>query len=305
MKQQPMAAGSLLNAWFGPLVYLLIASALAALLAYPAFVLSGSTDISFLRTLISRGGQLLLLLGLYPLMHWLGLGWQQFGLRRTFPGQWLTGFALGAIMLGLHVGLLIHLDVRELLWPRLSPLRWTLELGKAAAVGFAVALLEESIFRGALVGVARKLAGPFHAVVISAFYYAGLHFIGTRWSTDPSLIGWDTGFRIAQDGFSHLLQAPPDAFLGLFVAGLFLASLRVLMPGSLGFCMGIHAGWVFIIKLAKSLTQVNPQSPHFHLVGSYDHVVGYLSSAWLGVLLAIILLSFSLKHRRSHAARDP
>lgn len=304
MTVRPLAIRNLPLAWFGPLLYLLTVSSLAALLAYPIFVISGSTDISFFRTLVSRGGQLLLLLGIYPLDLWLGLGWRQFGLRRGFPGQWLTGFALGTLMLGLHVLVLIELDVRELLWPRLSPLRWTVELGKAVAVGFGVALLEESIFRGALVGIVRRLSGPVHAVVISAFYYAGLHFIGTRWSTDLSLVGWDTGFRIALDGFSHLAQAPPDAFLGLFVAGLFLASLRVLIPGSLGLCMGVHAGWVFIIKVAKPLTQINAQSPHFHLVGSYDHVVGYLSSAWLSLLLAIILVTFTLRRRRSHATHN-
>ena len=298
-----MEARKSLIAVFGPLLYLLIAAALAALLAYPVFVLSGSEDISLYRTLVSRGGQALLILGVYPLMKWLGLNWETFGWSRRFPGQWLTGFALGAIMLGLHVLALIGLGVRAFIWPGLAPGEFFTLLGKVLAVGFGVALLEESIFRGALLGVVWHLSGPVRAVLVSSFYFAALHFIGTKWSTELALIGWDTGFRMALDGFSHLSLAPPDAFLGLFVAGLMLASLRVLIPASLGLCMGMHAGWVFIIKLAKALTLLNFQSPYLYLVSSYDFFVGYLSSAWLMLLLLMFLAVFSHLHLRASGSR--
>lgn len=289
MMVSPMEARKSLIAVFGPLLYLLAAAALAALLAYPVFLLSGSQDLSLYRSLVSRGGQVLLIVGVYPLMKWLGLGWGTFGGSRRFSGQWLTGFALGVAMLGLHVLALLGMEVRVWVWPGLAPLELLTLLGKVLAVGFGVALLEESIFRGALLGIVWHLSGPVRAVLVSSCFFAALHFIGTRWSTDLALIGWDTGFRMALDGFSHLPLAPPDAFLGLFVAGLMLGCLRVLIPASLGLCMGVHAGWVFVIKLAKALTLLNPRSPYRYLVSGYDYFVGYLSSAWLMMLLLIFL----------------
>jgi hypothetical protein len=287
-----------LLAVLGPLLYLLLAAALAALAAYPVFVFSGSEDISFFRTLVSRGGQALLLLGIYPLAKRLGLGWADFGWSRRFPRQWLAGFALGASMLALHVLALIALDIRLFYWPKLASMAFFSLLGQALAVGAGIAMLEESIFRGALAGVVWRLSGRLLAVLVSAFFYAALHFIGTKWSTDLALIGWDTGFRMALDGFSHLRQAPLDGFLGLFVAGLMLASVRVLIPGSLGICMGLHAGWVFIIRLAKATTLLNLDSPYIRLVSAYDTFVGYLSAAWLMLLLVLFLAAYFYLHPR-------
>ena len=138
--------------------------------------------------------------------------------------------------------------------------------------------------------VAHRISGPVLAVIVSALFYAALHFIGTRWTTDPDQIGWDTGIRIAIDGFSHLREAAPDNFLGLFMAGLFLGTLRVLKPDRLVLCMGIHAGWVFVIKTAKPLTTLNLQSSRWNWVGNYDYIIGYFSSAWLTLITLVLVL---------------
>jgi membrane protease YdiL (CAAX protease family) len=271
---------------------------LSALLAYPLFRLSGSQDIGFYRSLVSRGGQALILLSVYPLAKWLGLCWSDFGLKRRFLGQWLIGFLLGSAMLGLHMIALVMLDVRIIAWEKFNPHELLPILGKSLAIGFGVALLEESIFRGALLSIIRRLSNPTMAIVVSAFYYAVLHFIGSKWTTDSEFIGWDTGFRIALDGFAHLREVAPDSFLGLFVAGLFLGSLRVVLPMSLGLCMGIHAGWVFIIKSSKSVSYINFDSSLIYLVSHYDLIIGYLSAAWLSVF--VILMWIAVAVYRKH-----
>lgn len=271
---------------------------LSALLAYPLFRLSGSQDIGFYRSLVSRGGQALILLSVYPLAKWLGLCWSDFGLKRRFLGQWLIGFLLGSAMLGLHMIALVMLDVRIIAWEKFNPHELLPILGKSLAIGFGVALLEESIFRGALLSIIRRLSNPTMAIVVSAFYYAVLHFIGSKWTTDSGFIGWDTGFRIALDGFAHLREVAPDSFLGLFVAGLFLGSLRVVLPMSLGLCMGIHAGWVFIIKSSKSISYINFDSSLIYLVSHYDLIIGYLSAAWLSVF--VILMWIAVAVYRKH-----
>ena len=280
---------TLIKACFGPLLYIVAAALLAALVAYPVFVLSGSVDISFLRSLVSRGGQVWLLLGILLLRRSMGVSWASIGFGPRFLPQLGLGLLIGIVMLSLHVLGLVLLGVREVVWPRLDFSDLLPTLGKALATGLGVALLEEIMFRGAMITAIRNVTGPFQAVVISAFYYAALHFIGTKWAIDYSQIGWDTGFRIAMDGFAHLLLAPPDGFLGLLVAGLLLGSIRVMFPQSIGLCIGMHAGWVSVIKTAKPLTYVDPKSPFVYMVSRYDYFVGYLSAAWLGFLLILML----------------
>ena len=74
------------------------------------------------------------------------------------------------------------------------------------------------------------------------------------------------------------------------MAGLFLGTLRVLRSDWLVLCMGIHAGWVFVIKSAKPLTTLNLQSPRWNWVGNYDYIIGYFSSAWLMLVTLVLVL---------------
>ena len=291
-----------LLALLAPLAYLLTAAMLAALLAYPLFLLSGSDDISTFRTLVSRGGQCVLLLGLFPLGRRFGINAQTLGFSRGFIRQWLTGFAVGFLMLGLHVAALVGLGVRDVNWSKWTPGQVGPILGKALLIGLAIGLLEETLFRGALLAAVRRISGPVLAVIVSALFYAALHFIGTRWTTGLDQIGWDTGIRIAIDGFSHLREAAPDNFLGLFMAGLFLGTLRVLRSDWLVLCMGIHAGWVFVIKSAKPLTTLNLQSPRWNWVGNYDYIIGYFSSAWLMLVTLVLVLMMA---RPTYKSRTP
>lgn len=279
-------------ATLGPFVYLIGCAVLSAAVAYPLFTLTGGDDGNGFRSLVSRGGQVFLILGLYVISRGLGFTWATLGFQRAFPRQWAMGFALGVLMLGLHGIGLIALDIRALKGGGLPESGRLLGiLGKALATGVVVALLEEIIFRGVLFGAVRKLSGAAAAVVISAFYYAGLHFLRSRWDGDPAGIGWGTGFRIAADGFAHLASIPLDSFLALFAAGILLGLVRAIIPKSLGICMGLHAGWVFVIKTLKPLTLVIPNAPWSFLVGSYDRIIGYLSAGWIGVLILIMLLA--------------
>ena len=51
--------------------------------------------------------------------------------------------------------------------------------------------------------------------------------------------------------------------------------------------IGIHAGWVLIVRLIKSLTRVNDESGLLMLIGNYDQVIGLISLIWL---LPLVLL---------------
>jgi hypothetical protein len=62
--------------------------------------------------------------------------------------------------------------------------------------------------------------------------------------------------------------------------------------------MGIHAGWVFIIKSSKSVSYLNFDSSLIYLVSHYDLIIGYLSAAWLSVF--VILMWIAVAVYRKH-----
>jgi membrane protease YdiL (CAAX protease family) len=275
-----------------PFAYLLLCASLAALLAYPLYRLAeGAIG---LRPLVSRGGLALLVLGLFPVAKHFGLNLAGIGLEkrgRRLGRQILYGFGGGVLMLTLHTLALIALDVRTVDWPALHDSKRLLTgLIAALATGTIVAAIEETMFRGVLLSVLRKVAGIPAAVVISAFYYSALHFLRSDFKPAPSDIGWDSGFRVMESALEHALALPPDSFLALFLAGVFLACVRELFPGGLGYCVGLHAGWVFVIKYSKTLTNGRPPGHWTFLVGSYDGFTGYLAAAWTGVLILLLLI---------------
>jgi membrane protease YdiL (CAAX protease family) len=287
-----------------PLVYLSAAALLAAAFAYPLYLLSGGGI--GLRSLVSRGALVFLILGGYLLVRKLGLDLAQLGFARGgsgFPRQAIQGFGLGVLMLALHTLALLALDVRVM-----DPDDWksTAEglstLAKALGTGIAIALIEETIFRGLLFTALRRLAGVGTAIVVSAFYYAILHFLKTDWKPKGAEVAWDTGFRLLADAFGHLAVLPFDSLLALFLAGVLLGCVRTAFPLGLGYCVGLHAGWVFVIRSAKALTNGLPDGRHAYLVGGYDGIIGYLAAGWIGVLVLGFMVSFRGKGRRSALA---
>ena len=296
MKNQVSWIKSLIIPWS----YLLGSALLSAGVSYPLYRLFGDGDISFFRSLVSRIGQGFLLLGLIPITQWLALQRTEFGLQKGIFSGIFRGFGLGVLTLSLHSFLLIFFGVRTPQIPDMGLIHLAAASLSAAGAGLGVALLEETLFRGALIAILMRIAGPRTAILVSALDYAALHFIGTYWTTDPALVGWDTGFRIALDGFSHLPAAEPGSFLALFLAGVLLGTVRLYFRGGLAFSIGLHTGWVFVIKLFKPLTQIELTSPWIFLIGTYDRVIGYLSCIWILFILILIYL-FQRRFKASSA----
>lgn len=288
----------ILKGFLFPWIYLMGAAVLSALIAYPLFRGFGHGDISFFRTLVSRGGQVLLLLGLIPMARRLTMKANDFGLIPGIASGVARGFLLGIITLSLHSLLLVYLGVRTIKAVNMDVLGMESVFLSALLSGVGVALLEETLFRGALIGILLRLTGPMSAIVISAVDYAALHFIGSHWTTEPANVGWDTGFRIALDGFSHLPNADPASLLALFVAGLLLGSVRLFFRGGIATSIGLHAGWVFVIKIFKPFTVINFTSKKLWMIGVYDQVIGYGSCIWVLILLIAVLYP-QMKSRRT------
>jgi membrane protease YdiL (CAAX protease family) len=284
-----------------PAAYLLLCALAGALLGYPlVLALHGAAP---LHVVIGRLGQGLLFVGAWPLMRRLGMRFAEFGLGadwRRFLRQAGIGFGLGVAMLGLHALGLVLLDIRVINPERIASAQAILKSARNALLtGLAVAVVEEILFRGFLLGALAKAAPKAAAAAICSFYFAALHFLKPAFRPEFTDLHWYTGLQVTLDAFLRLPERiQPDAFLALFAAGLLLAAIRLMRPGNLGYCIGMHAGWVFVIKLARSLTWGNPNENLILLVSGYDGVIGYLSAGWTALLLAGL---WTWGHRRPQA----
>jgi uncharacterized protein len=285
------------------LCYLLIAIVIAALLAYPVYRLA-DLEISFPR-LVNRLGLGLLILGIFPARKLLGLSVAEMG----FPASWQAlamqfakGFLLGAVILGLVVLVLLGLDIRNPLPGESAEFgRLPGRLAGALGTGLIVAVVEESLFRGLLFGAASKHGTIGSALFVTAFFYAGLHFIGGRGEVPAADLQWSTGLELIPPALLQIFApANLDSFLALFAVSLFLSAVLIETPRGIGYCIGLHAAWVFILKLTKRYTEVVPDGPLSFLVGSYDGVIGYLVAAWL--LAITVVYSYRIRNKRRYGS---
>lgn len=286
-----------------PFLYIVFCLLLAATLAYPLHKLH-LIPLDF-HGLVGRGAEFLLVFGIVPLGRLLGIGRQAMGLNLPIVkalnslGQ---GFALGILMLGLHTLLLVALDIRHIDPERLGISTLLDAIWKACLVGLVIGLAEELVFRGFLLGALKKKSGRLIAMLTSSFYFSGLHFLSTDLRPNPEEAQWFTGFTLLSSAFEHLATAQLDSFLALFTSGLFLAAVRITRPEKgLAYCIGLHAGWVCVIKIIKSFTTLTFPSNLASLVSTFDGIIGLLSIAWLSVLITILLMN---RRRREAGATN-
>jgi membrane protease YdiL (CAAX protease family) len=140
------------------------------------------------------------LLGLVPFLRGMGVGsWRSMGLGKPEGGtgnrgrHWLTGFAIGAGMFALALGVEVATGLR--VWrpdqgvPRIA---WVLVSAFGAAL--VVGMLEEPLFRGALFrGLGEAVGWPV-ALAVSSLIYGWVHFLGKVPSPDP--VTWDAGLKV-------------------------------------------------------------------------------------------------------------
>ncbi len=187
-------------------------------------------------------------------------------------------------------GLLLSQDrVLDLQWDWSLPSVAVL-LVTALVSGAAVALIEETFFRGALLTAVLRQGTVSLAVISTSFFYALVHFLQPEMHMDPDTLNWTSGFALLLDAFSFLSSPLQvfDSFLALFTAGLLLALVRV-RSNRLALCIGMHAGWVFAIKAFKRVTNSNDDSAYTFLAGTYDQVIGYLAVVFLALAIALYL----------------
>lgn len=274
-----------------PAVFLMACAAVSCLVAYPLHFLTG--DLLGFHTLTSRGALVALVLGLVVLVRRWEMTRTDFGIapgNREFFAQFRVAFGVGILMLTCHFGLLIWLGARGINMEKLEYARFVRMAWKGLLIGVVVGIFEETVFRGFLLGVLQRHLSPLLAVPATALYFSALHFVHSDMRFAPDQIQWDSSFRFALDSFSNLGHIALDSFLALFTAGMFLSCVRLALPYGLAWCIGIHAGWVFVIKTLKPFTYGNRQSEWFAVISPFDGVIGYLSAAWITVLILALTI---------------
>jgi CAAX protease family protein len=156
------------------------------------------------------------------------------------------------------------------------------------ASGFSVALLEETVFRGFLHTAIERESGPWAAVLLTAPLFAVLHFVAkVRIPADQ--LSWGSGFDLLLRSFAPLGTPAlvADTFLSWLIVGLILSLTRVL-TGNIAVAIGLHAGWVIVLRMLQEATMSGSSPAYSAWVGRFDGLLGYWLLPWGAALAAAL-----------------
>jgi uncharacterized protein len=274
-------------AWFLSLMALALVA--IAVFSYPAWLLlHPHFDFPFHR-IGERIGMLALAVGFVLVARHLGLADRAslgYGVpRRVFLREAGLALVLGvATMLGV-VGLMAALGVLQPAPSAPSGFAALLRLIALRAVsGLAVAFIEETFLRGAMHTAIERESGTRAAVVLTALVYAATHFLASH-HIAPSAVTAYSGFELLA-GTLHLFanfEGILDAFLALFAVGLVLGAVRA-ATGNIAACIGLHAGWVWVMLVMHELARSRPDAPLGSLLSHFDGFIGWLVLIWTAAL---------------------
>ncbi|MEP7246505.1 MAG: CPBP family intramembrane glutamic endopeptidase [Gammaproteobacteria bacterium] len=287
-------------AWF--MGMFLLGFAVIAVVTYPVWLLVHPyVDWPFHR-IGGRLGQLVLLIALVVLARRLGVADKQsfgYGLpRRLFIREQLKALGLGVATMVPIIVIMALLGLRS--WKNgVAPDAGFLAqiAVKGLLTGLVVALIEETFLRGAMFTAVARESGARVAIVLTSLLYAATHFF-VSYKVPADQVTALSGLSLVTgtlDKFADPM-AILDAFLCLFAVGVLLACVRA-ATGHIAACMGLHAGWVWVITFVRETSQPNDAHPLRFLLSQFDGLVGWLVLAWT-VVIGLVLY-------RLYARRPP
>lgn len=249
---------------------------------------------------VNRCLLVLALAGLWPLFRRsgihsrAGIGWTGPWVKPLIAGSTLGLLAMGGVAL-----IAISCGGRQWIPPS-ELLSWLRRLASAAGSAVVVACMEELLFRGFLHGLLRRSYGFVTSAAASSAVYAWVHFF-ERPPQAESVHAWTGIVTLGQmlRGFTDLHSMVPG-WLSLVVAGGLLALARE-RTGSLAFAIGLHAGWIFWLKVYSFATTAAPEANAW-IWGS-----GRLFDGWVAFGLMIVqavVVAALLQPRRCPALPD-
>jgi uncharacterized protein len=284
-------------AWF--IGVILLAGLIGACIAYPAYELTSTFASWAFHRVASRIAMLVLVLGLVWLCRHLqlrtkrdfgyALPWRQFLKQSLLWGS--VGMATAAV--GAAFLLLTHLRVMDQSFvPSAAGFARIFLVGVGS--GISVALLEETVFRGIMHTAIERESGAWTAALLTAPLFAVLHFFA-KVRIPAADIGWGSGFDLLALSFAPLSHPALvlDSFLSWLVVGLILSLTRVL-TGNIAVALGLHAGWVVVLRMLQEGTSSGGSSAYSAWVGRFDGLLGYWLLPWGIAIAASLWLTRSL-----------
>lgn len=267
----------------------LVGFVVMGLLAWPLYeALTPAFDVKFHRV-ANRLGMLALLVGFVLVARRLALADRQslgYGLPQArFLRETLVGLGLGVASMAPLALLFVGFDLRVLKHDlALDTLAMTRLAAAGLASGLVVSFIEETFLRGAMHSGIERESGAGTAILLTALLYSAVHFFG-RYRVPLEELGPDAGWRYVAGTLTSFGSpaAIIDAFLALFAVGVLLGLVRA-RTGNIAACIGLHAGWVWVIVWLREATQPNESHPASWLLSSHDGVVGWGVLAWTALI---------------------
>jgi membrane protease YdiL (CAAX protease family) len=231
------------------------------------------------------------IIGLWPLLRAVGLPSPRDA--GFLPVSWwwkdlLAGWIVGAVSFAIAAALLKVTGVRT--WDEQAHSLLSAAV-KFLVAGFIVGVIEEFFFRGGLQTVFCRAFNPTVAILLVSVIFAFAHFFKPQGAPKPpEVLTWASGFEHLGRVVTGSASAPGFLFrmITLTLTGVNLG-VAFARTGALYFSIGLHAGWVVVMKTFSAATR------------GADMV----ASAWTWpVLLAVLVLVIWLTRFRLESVRS-
>jgi membrane protease YdiL (CAAX protease family) len=272
---------------------ILLAGLIAASIAYPGYQLSTTFAAFAFHRVAGRIAMLVLAVELVWLCRHLNIRTKRdfgYGLPwRRFVGQSLLWGIIGVASASAGAAFLLLTQLRV---PDSHFVPGALGVARIFLIGVgsgaSVALIEESVFRGAMHTAIERESGPWAAALLTAPLFAVLHLYA-KVHIPADELAWRSGFDLLVRSFAPLSHPTlvADSLLSWLVVGLILSLTRIL-TGNIAVAIGLHAGWVVVLRMLQEST-VSGASPAYSVwVGKFDGLLGYWLLPW-GIAIAAAL----------------
>ena len=246
---------------------------------------------------VDRSFLILALAGVWPLLRALGArSLRETGLVSPYgqSKKMSSGLLLGFVSLAVVAGIVLVSGGRAL--TGVAPAGKILgTLLSAAGTAAVVATLEEILFRGGVFGGLRRMFYWPLALGLSSLIFALVHFLQRADLTGP--VAWNSGLVLLPrmlGGFVDFYALVPG-FFSLTLVGVLLG-LAYQRTGNLYFSIGLHAGWIFWLKIFGAFTTDVPGTAIWFW-GSGKMIDGWLAFIVLALTLAVSSRLPVLNHR--------
>jgi|GEM_PF-154814 len=231
-----------------------------------------------------------LLLCVLPFWRWIGLRFELKPLfrKKRAVSRFLTWFILGAVCISILMYAQVYAGMR-------IPRDKSLKILSALLSALTVALLEETIFRGLILQSFLQKISKYKSIFIVSAIFALVHlfslghFLKSIKELAPDGTNPFDGFKLVAM-FLLPLKEPVNVLpglIGLFIAGWLLAELTV-RTKTLWAAIGLHAGWVFTIKLLGRVWKYPSATKPSWLFGEKFAATGILGWIMVGFLILIV-----------------